>query len=121
MKPRKQVKLDGNGLNMAISSVILPEKDMRWLGFTDHSGKNWYRCSTVGADITLNITIPKDGSRLKIEVLDENFGQHYDYQDILKRHPTLPNALSVKKLVEDSLESLTEAGVLTGYKRGIYI
>jgi hypothetical protein len=115
------VKLDLNGLNAAIRATILPDAQMRKLGFTDRSGNNWYLCSSVGADVTLNITIPKNGARLRLEVLDESFGQPYDYQQILKRNPSFEFALLVQARVEDLLEYLSNKGVISGFSRGMYI
>lgn len=113
--------LDNRGLNAAIGSTILPEEQMRELGFTDHSGKNWYFVMRVANDITFNLTIPKDGSRLQIDVLDEDFGQPYDYQAILKRSPKLEYAKNVKSAVEVLMERFSLQGVITGYKKGMYI
>jgi hypothetical protein len=115
------MKLDQNGLNADINASILPETKMRELGFTDHSQDSWYHCSRVGDGITLNVTIPKNGSRLRIDVLDEDFGQPYDYQRILKNNPNLEFAQRVKSQVEFSLELLSNAGVITGFTRGMYL
>ena len=114
-------KLDQNGLNLALGSVILPDVDMRGLGFTDHAGDNWYYYVKVESDITFNLTIPKNGGRLRIDVLDEDFCQPYDYQRILKDNPSFPYALAVKARVENQMERLSEAGVITGYTPGMYI
>lgn len=113
--------LDARGLNAAIGSNILPEEEMRELGFTDHSNKHWYYVQRVAQDITFNLTIPKDGGRLAIDVLDEDFGQPYDYQAILKRSPKLEFAQKVKIQVESLMESFTEKGIISGYKKGMYI
>jgi hypothetical protein len=116
-----KMKLDANGLNAAIGSHLLSDDDMFGLGFTDHKKDTWYLCVRVETDITLNISIPKDGSRFRIDVLDEDFGQPYDYQNILKRHPKLEFARSVKARVENQLELLTKSGVITGFTRGMYV
>jgi hypothetical protein len=115
------MKRDANGLNAAIGSNLLPEDDMFGLGFTDHREGTWYLCVRVESDITLNISIPKDGSRLRIDVLDEDFGQPYDYQRILKSNPKLEFANSVKARVENQLELLTKSGVITGFTKGMYV
>lgn len=115
------MELDQNGLNMDINASVLPETKMRELGFTDHSKNNWYHCFRVGEGITLNVTIPKDGSRLRIDVLDEDFGQPYDYQRILERNPNLEFAQKIKAQVEFQLELFSKAGVITGFTRGMYL
>lgn len=115
------MELDRNGLNTAINANVLPEPDMRRLGFTDHSEKTWYYCTRVGTGISFNVSIPKDGSRLRIDVLDEDFLQPYDYQRILEKNPKFPFAEGVKAGVEFQMETLSEAGVITGYHKGMYI
>ena len=94
---------------------------MRELGFTDYSPTNWYYCSRVGAGITLNVSIPKDGGRFRLDVLDEDFGQPYDYQEYLVRNPQQEFALGVKDAVENQMDFLSAAGVISGFARGMYI
>lgn len=118
---KPETVLDARGLNAAIDSNLLPEATMRELGFTDRLPTQWYYNASVGSTISLNVSIPKDGSRLSVEVLDDEFGQHYDYQSILKRNPNLPVALGVKAAVEVLMEKLNATGVITGYERGMYI
>lgn len=115
------MELDKNGLNTAISATSLSDEEMRNLDFTDHDEKNWYKSIYLAEGITLNVSIPKDGSRLRIEVLDEDFGQHYDYQRILKNNPKLEFALRVKNQCETYLDFLAASGVIHGFKRGMYV
>lgn len=115
------VELDDNGLNADISASILSDEEMTDLGFTDHTGKNWYYTTQLMADISLNVTIPKDGSRLSLDVLDEEILQPYDYQRILMNNPEHPFSLSVKTQVEEELQYLSEKGVLHGWVKGMYI
>lgn len=115
------MELDKNGLNTSLNSTILPDEEMRKLGFTDYSEDTWYYCSRVGAGITLNVSIPKDGSRFRLDVLDEDFGQPYDYQEYLVRNPKQEFALGVKAAVEKQMEFLSLAGVITGFEPGMYI
>ena len=113
--------LDARGLNMAITGNILPEAEMRALGFTDHSDKHWYYVQRIERDITFNLSLPKDGGRLSIDVLDEDFGQPYDYQAILKRSPKLEFANSVKAQVESLMRHFNDKGIISGYETGMYI
>lgn len=115
------MELDHNGLNTAISANILPEARMRELGFTDHLETTWYYNTRVGNGVSFNVSIPKDGSRLRIDVLDEDFLQPYDYQMFLEKTPNLAFALGVKAGVEFQMETLSKAGVITGYSKGMYI
>lgn len=113
--------LDNRGLNAAIGGNILTDEQMRNHGFTDHNAKNWYYVERVGDGTTFNLTLPKDGGRLQIDVLDEDFGQPYDYQAYLKRNPKLEFAHGVKARVEAIMERMSEQGIITGYKKGMYI
>jgi hypothetical protein len=115
------MELDKNGLNTALNATVLPEVEMRKLGFTDHSAVAWYYCSRVGAGITFNVSIPKDGSRFRLDVLDEDFGQPYDYQEYLVRNPKQEFALGVKAEVESQMNFLSIAGVISGFTRDMYI
>lgn len=117
----KAIDLDHNGLNMAISGSMLPDREMRELGFTDHDPAHWYYVSRVGAGITFNVTLPKNGSRLKIDVIDEDFLQPYDYQEVLRRNPGFEFALKVKSAVEKQMEKFANVGIITGYTPGMYI
>lgn len=113
--------LDANGLNADINGIILADEKMRNLGFTDRSPQTWYLCHSLSNDITFNVSIPKDGSRLTISVIDEDFGQHYDYQAILTRNPGFAFALTVKAKVETLMTNLSDEGVIEGYVQGMYI
>lgn len=115
------MNIDSRGLNLDINANILPEEQMREIGFTDHAETSWYFSRRVGVDVSFNVSIPKDGGRLRIDVLDEDFGQPYDYQRILRSNPKLEFALNVKGGVERYMEDLTEAGVITGWNPGDYI
>lgn len=108
--------MDEKGLNMAIGSKILPDEQMRALGFTDHQTANWYWVKNLGHEVSLNVTIPKDGSRLSIDVLDEWYLQPYDYQAI---HSPIADRIAVK--VDRHLAELQEAGVITGFVPGMYV
>lgn len=114
-------EVDEHGLNVAIEGHVLPDDEMRALGFTDRAGTTWYWSRTLRDDVSLNVTIPKDGGRLRIDVLDEMFCQPYDYQAILARNGGHPIAHQTYEDVERELARLTEAGVITGHVPGDYI
>lgn len=115
------MKLDANGLNEEISASVLPEEKMRELGFTDHLPTTWYFSRMIDMDISFNVSIPKDGGRLRVDVLDEDFGQPYDYQSILKRNPGFAFAEEVKVKVEALMEMLADAGIIHGFTKGMYL
>lgn len=126
----KQVSVNKHGTNTAIVPHILPEDEMRKIGFTDHHPEFWYYSRRVpfgkkskfrGMDIDFSVTIAKDGSDFSIDVLDDDFGQPYDYQAMLERNPEFELGLIVQEFVESEMDKLQSAGVLSGHVRGEYI
>lgn len=78
--------LNKYGVNNVIQSHILPDDEMRKIGFTDANPEVWYFSRGIEHDVSFNVSIPKNGiDDLRIDVLDEEFFQPYDYQAILDR------------------------------------
>ena len=126
----EKVELNSNCVNAKIKAHILSDKEMREIGFTDYSKDRWFFCRSItfpreprykGFDISFNVSIPKDGSDIRIDVLDEDFCQPYDYQRILSKNPNHPCASIVNEQVERWMEYLQEQGVLSGHVKGEYI
>lgn len=124
------IEVNSNGVNSLIKYNILSDERMREIGFTDHSNSRWYFSRMInfpkdkrysGFNISFNVSIPKDGSDLRIDILDEDFLQPYDYQYLLEKNPDLEPALIISKQVEKWMSYLTEAGVLSGHVYGEYI
>lgn len=129
----EKVELNSHGVNAKIKAHIFDDAKMREFGFTDYAKDRWYFCRGINfkgvkkkrdlnnIDISFSVTIPKDGSDIWIDILDEDFCQPYDYQYILKKHPEHKIANIVKEQVEYWMEKLQEEGVLEGHVRGEYI
>lgn len=129
----EKVKLNSHGVNAKIKAHIFDDAKMREFGFTDYAKDRWYFCRGINfkdvkkkrdlknIDISFSVTIPKDGSDIQIDVLDEWFCQPYDYQYILEKDPGHKIANIVKEQVEYWMEKLQEEGVLEGHVRGEYI
>ena len=126
----EKVELNSNCVNAKIKAHILSDKEMREIGFTDYSKDRWFFCRSItfpreprykGFDISFNVSIPKDGSDIRIDVLDEDFCQPYDYQRILSKNPNHPCASIVNEQVERWMEYLQSKGVLSGHVKGEYI
>lgn len=100
---------------------LLSEQEMRDIGFTEHRKDNWYFCRAITQDITFNLSMKKDGKTFKIDVLDEDFCQPYDYQYYLSKTPNSEFALNVKKKVETIMLELCDRGIITEYEVGDYI
>lgn len=119
----EELKLNSNHVNAKIKAHILDDKTMEEIGFTEHRKGFLYFCRILDRelDISFSVTIPRDGSDIRIDVLDEAFCQPYDYQSILVNNPEHKTALRVQSKVEEWMEYLTEKGVLTGHIKGEYI
>ena len=100
---------------------VLNEDKMREISFTDHREGCWYYCKNLGNEITFNLSVKKDGTDYKIDVLDEDFGQPYDYQYYLSQNPDSEFALKIKGKVEVIMLELVDFGVVSDYKVGDYI
>lgn len=126
----EEIKDNKNCVNAKIQAHILPESEMRKIGFTDHVKDNWYFCRMLrfpkkklyrDFEISFSVTIPKNSDDIRIDVLDEAFCQPYDYQRILYDHPNHETALIVQNEVEKWMDYLQKKGVLSGHVRGEYI
>lgn len=135
----EKVQLNSHGVNAKIKANILPERRMRGIGFTDYVEAQWHFCRGIDikeskdkksrkknenindVGISFSVTIPKNGSDIRIDVLDQWSCQPYDYQYILEKDPEHKIANIVKEQVEYWMEKLQEEGVLKGHVRGEYI
>lgn len=137
------VEVNSHCVNKAIQFHILDRPTMKAHGFTDkyYEGQSceqdapyWYMFRGIkfpkdkrykGIDISFNIHLPKkDGDELNIYVLDEDFGQPYDYQRMIEDNPSFDSTLVshiVFKQVEEIMTELQEAGILSGHNYGDYI
>lgn len=109
----EKVEVNSHGVNAKIKAHILSDKEMREIGFTNHYEPSWYFCRPIkfpqtkryrGFDISFSVSIPN-----RIDVLNEDFCQPYDYQYMLHKNPTFKPALIVYEQVEEF------KGVLSGH------
>jgi hypothetical protein len=118
------VELNKNGVNAKIKANILSDAQMRKIGFTDYCEDKWFFFKMLKGvdDISFSLTISKsDVADFRIDVLDENFCQPYDYQSMLERNPSFKYALKVKEQVEHWMKHLHDNGVISGHEYGEYI
>jgi hypothetical protein len=118
-----KIELNKYGVNKKIKANILPNEEMRKLGFTDFREGYWYFNKLLSnSEITFNVSINKNNIEdLDIYILDEDFGQPYDYQNILEDNPNQQFALKIKNKVEYWMKFLQDNGVLCGHEYGNYI
>lgn len=126
----EEIKLNSHCVNAKIQGHILSDEKMKEIGFTEYRKGYLYFCRGIqfpkekrysGFDISFSVTIPRDGSDIRIDVLDEDFYQPYDYQMILSKNPNHTCANIVNEQVEKWMEYLQEQGVLSGHVKGEYI
>ena len=126
-----ECEVNEHGLNKKIACHILSPERMKELGFSDRCFDRWYYCRKIrfpaeklfkGLNITFNLTIYKSGNTWDISVLDEDFGQPYDYQKMIDdvEYPS-QIALTVFVQVESIMEFMQKNGVISGHVRGEYI
>lgn len=121
---QEPVERNKNGNNAKIKVHVLPEEKMREIGFTDYSKDTWYYCKSVykKGDISFDVSVKKDDSSdWRIDVLDEDFMQPYDYQSTLREYPRATVPLTVRNEVEKYMKILADAGVISGHEYGEYI
>ena len=130
----ENVELNSHGVNAKIKAHIFDDAKMREFGFTDYAKDRWYFCRGINfkdvkkkrglndIDISFSVTIPKDGSDIQIDVLDEWFCQPYDYQYILEKDPGHKIANIVKKtggVLDGKVAGRRRVGGTC--KRGVYL
>lgn len=130
--------LNSHNVNSRIKGHILEDAKMREIGFWGTYYPNseheqycpyWYFTRYINfiskehknVEISFKVQIPKDGSDIHIDVLDEDFCQPYDYQMMLEDNPYNEIALIVYRQVEMWMGYLQRKGVLSGHREGEYI
>lgn len=119
--------LTENHNNAIIKFHILDEKDMRNFGFTDKREGYWYKCIMLPEpvdNISFNIALNKtDSEDWRIDILDENFCQPYDYQFLISEYKNddLKFAHVVKNIVDGIMKMYTTLGLISGWEEGDYI
>ena len=120
-----EYELNKNGNNKNIKIHLLPDKEMRELGFTDYQKGHWYFCRSLCFNIIFAISInKKEPEDFRIDVLDDDFFQPYDYQFMLfsKAYSEYnPVAIKVYDEIEKWMEYFKEKGIISGHEKGEYI
>mgnify|MGYP007119899505 CR=1 FL=1 len=63
---------------------VLEDKKMREIGFTDFRKDTWYFSRMLKKEISFSLSVNKENpADFRIDVLDDDFCQPYDYQSIL--------------------------------------
>ena len=88
------------------TTPVLPDADMRAIGFTDRAADRWYFCQRVGLDTTVNFTIVKDSGEYTESVMDECFGQHAFYGRMKPEY-----GIPIRDNVEQVVSALNASGL----------
>lgn len=116
--PQRQTKHHNNA---DIQVHVLDDQSMRKLGFTDNMFDEWYYCHILDDSISFNVHIKKDSSDWRIDVLDEDFLQPYDYQYYIMLARPIAYALKIKKLVDAQMLRLIAHNIISNWEIGDYI
>ena len=107
------MSVDGN-------TPLLPDDQMRELGFTDRRTTHWYYAAMIGAYESINFTIEKATGNYEELVMDEAFGQPAYYGRMVEPHRT-----EYRAAVEREVARMRDAGLnlvvdhtLYGFKDG---
>lgn len=123
------VELNSYGVNKLIKATILPSERMKEIGFREDYAcwrfSKWIQFPKSKQyndwEIGFYVAIPKDDSDINIMILDDDYCQHYHYQEMLEKNPEHEYANIVKEQVEYWMQYLQDNGVLSGHVYGEYI
>ena len=117
--------------NANIKIHIFDDDIMRKARFTDYREGYWYYCRDLrplSHGISFNLSIKKDDpTDWRIDILDEDFCQPYDYQAMIDReiydHENFDGIFhwKVDQQVTYEMEHLMRLGIISGWKKGDYI
>lgn len=121
----EELVINKNGNNIKIRCHVLPDDDMRKFGFSDHRDGWWAywrpilrKFNNIQFMISINKTDPSD---YKIDILDDNYGQPYDYQEMMLSMPDFQLPFEIDDGVELLMQELADAGIVSGHVKGEYI
>ena len=120
----EDVELNEFHCNKKLQGHILSSREMKKAGFRELEDRWFYsRMLNKKADISFDVSIYKDNptERVNIEVFDEDYGQHYDFQKYLNKNPHFEFALKIRNAVEMEMARLQELGIISGHIKGEYI
>ena len=121
-----EVPTDEIGQNANIKGYIFPDEEMQKFGFRyieetpNRPGGVWRLFKTLIYDISLTVDIFPNGN-VKIDVLDEDFLQPYDFQNLIRNNYVLTTPYKVLILVRGELLKLKEAGIIYDWNYEDYI
>ena len=117
-----EFEVNERGINKNIKINVLEDKKMREIGFTDFRKDTWYFSRMLKKEISFSLSVNKENpADFRIDVLDDDFCQPYDYQSILSKNKNHQFAKEIMVLVEKHMAYLAESGIVEGHIYGEYI
>lgn len=108
------VPLNSRGNNANLRANVLDDQTIKSYGF--NQGIYW---EYLGCGVTMYIKVSKDS--ICIDIIDDDFGQPYDYQVILRNDQNHKAALSIHSKVQVTMKRLSDAGIIEGWVVNDYI
>ena len=116
----KESEVDERGQNKNLCFHIIDEYLMKSVGF-NHTHDFWILCDSIDT-VSINIKITDDGIGT-IDVLDDEFCQPYDFQQMIlekgNNAPTL--AIKIQHKLYTILDSMKTFGILENWEWGNYV
>ena len=117
-----EYEVNDRGINKKIKINLLDDDKMREIGFTDFRKDTWYFSRMLKKEISFSLSINKKNPEdFRLDVLDNDFCQPYDYQSILSKNKEHQFAREIMALVEKHMEYLKISGIVEGHIYGEYI
>lgn len=117
-----ELRDNGTTLNIQIGKGSTPDSLLSF-GFRKINDDRFVYTRDLGCDICFYISINAlDLNDLKIDVIDDDFGQPYDYQLYIMDSEKPGRFVSaIYEKVEAELKNLQDAGIIQGHVRGNYV
>lgn len=91
-------------------------------GFTNFNKPTLYYMKMIDHNTSFNLSVAVDSLEItSIDILDENFGQPYDYQCYILNDDITSKVLNTYNKVNNILSKLQKDGTIIGFERGMYI
>lgn len=119
MKINNDVPLTEFGQNKNIKFHILDTDIMQSCGFRFFNN-HWFFCIGITDTISMIITIEQNEEG-KIDIMDDDFMQPYDFQSMINKGNPNNTVKIVQKKVYEIMENLIKSKIITGWNRGDYI
>ena len=122
IKINTDVPLDERGQNANIKFHVLDKETMELYGFR-HTYGQWIYSIGLTDTISMTIIINDNEKEGIINILDDDFLQHYDFQSmIINNEDKAPKiAKTVQNKVYKIMSDLVYEGIISGWNIGDYI